>query len=371
PVMYRILHAHHHRAGDKWCVYPMYDWAHGLEDAIEGITHSICTLEFENHRPLYDWFLDALEIYHPRQYEFARLNLTYTLMSKRKLLQLVEGKHVSGWDDPRMPTLSGLRRRGFSPEAIRTFCKTIGVNKFNSTVDYALLEHCLRGHLNATSPRVMAVLNPLKVVITNYPDGEVDELDAINNPEDASAGTRKVPFGKELYIERDDFMEEPPKKFFRLAPGREVRLRYAFFITCNEVIKDADSNITELHCTYDPATRGGDAPDGRRVKATLHWVSAEHALDAEVRLYDHLFTKENPEDTEEGQDFTANLNPDSLKILNNCKIEPSVKDTQPLDRCQFERLGYFCTDKDSRSDKLVFNKTVGLKDTWAKIQKKR
>jgi len=371
PVMYRILHAHHHRAGDDWCVYPMYDWAHGLEDSVEGITHSICTLEFENHRPLYDWFLDALEIYHPRQYEFARLNLTYTMMSKRKLLQLVKDNHVSGWDDPRMPTLSGLRRRGFSPESIHTFCKTIGVNKFNSTVDYALLEHCLRRHLNATSPRVMAVLNPLKVVIANYPENQTDDLDAVNNPEDALAGTRKVPFGKELYIERDDFMEDPPRKFFRLAPGREVRLRYAYFITCNEVIKDADGNIIELRCTYDPETRGGDAPDGRKVKATLHWASAEHALEAEVRLYDHLFIKENPEETGEGQDFTVNLNPDSLKVLSGCKIEPSVKDTKPLDRFQFERLGYFCTDADSAPDKLVFNKTVGLRDTWAKIQKQQ
>ncbi|MFZ9033885.1 MAG: glutamine--tRNA ligase/YqeY domain fusion protein [Anaerohalosphaeraceae bacterium] len=371
PVMYRILHAHHHRAGDDWCVYPMYDWAHGLEDSIEGITHSICTLEFENHRPLYDWFLDALEIYHPRQYEFARLNLTYMLMSKRKLLQLVKDNHVNGWDDPRMPTLSGLRRRGFSPEAIRNFCKTIGVNKFNSTVDYALLEHCLRQDLNATSRRVMAVLNPLKVVITNYPEGEVDQLDAVNNPEDASAGTRKVPFGKELYIERDDFMEEPPRKFFRLAPGREVRLRYAFFITCHEVIKDDAGNITELHCSYDPQTRGGDAPDGRKVKATLHWVSAEHAVDAEVRLYEHLFTKENPDDTEDGQDFTANINPASLKVLANCKAEPAVAEMKPLDRCQFERLGYFCMDPDSTPEKPVFNKTVGLRDTWAKIQKQK
>ncbi|MHC4835279.1 MAG: glutamate--tRNA ligase family protein, partial [Planctomycetota bacterium] len=283
----------------------------------------------------------------------------------------VKDNHVNGWDDPRMPTLSGLRRRGFSPEAIRTFCKTIGVNKFNSTIDYALLEHCLRGHLNVTSPRVMAVLNPLKVVITNYPDGQIDELDAVNNPEDESAGKRKVPFSKVIYIERDDFMEDPPRKFFRLAPGREVRLRYAYFITCNDLLKDADGNITELHCTYDPATRGGDAPDGRKVKATLHWVSDEHALDAEVRLYDHLFTKENPEDIEEGQDFTANLNPDSLKILENCKIEPSVADTKPLDRCQFERLGYFCTDKDSTAEKLVFNRTVGLRDTWAKLQKQQ
>ncbi|MCD6176046.1 MAG: glutamine--tRNA ligase/YqeY domain fusion protein [Planctomycetes bacterium] len=371
PVMYRILHAHHHRAGDDWCVYPMYDWAHGLEDSIEGITHSLCSLEFENHRPLYDWFLDALGIYHPRQYEFARLNLTYTMMSKRKLSQLIEDGLVSSWDDPRLPTLSGLRRRGFSPESIRTFCKTIGVNKFNSTIDYALLEHCLRDHLNATSPRVMAVLNPLKVVITNYPDGQTDELDAINNPNDESAGTRIVPFSKELYIERDDFMEDPPRKFFRLAPGREVRLRYAYFITCTDVIKDENGEIAELHCTYDPETRGGDAPDGRRVKATMHWVSAKHARDAEIRLYDHLFTKENPEDVEDGQDFTANLNPDSLKVLTGCKIEPSVKNTKPLDRFQFERIGYFCTDTDSTPDKLIFNRTVGLRDTWAKVQKQQ
>ncbi|OQY06971.1 MAG: glutamine--tRNA ligase [Planctomycetales bacterium 4572_13] len=371
PVMYRILHATHHRTDDDWCVYPMYDWAHGLEDSIEGITHSICTLEFENHRPLYDWFLDALEIHHPRQYEFARLNLTYTMMSKRKLLQLVNNRLVSGWDDPRLPTLSGLRRRGFSPKSIRDFCATIGVNKFNSTVDYALLEHCLRKDLNATSPRVMAVLNPLKIIITNFPDGQADELDAVNNPEDESAGTRIVPFSKMLYIERDDFMEDPPRKFFRLAPGREVRLRYAYFITCNEVVKDDNGEVVELRCTYDPATRGGDAPDGRRVKATLHWVSAEHALDAEIRLYDHLFTKENPDDVEDGQDFTANINQDSLKVLGGCKIEPSVKNAESLRRFQFERLGYFCTDADSTPEKLIFNKTVGLRDTWAKIQKQQ
>jgi glutaminyl-tRNA synthetase len=370
PVMYRILHASHHRQGDAWCVYPMYDWAHGIEDSIEGITHSICTLEFENHRPLYDWFLDQVGAYHPQQIEFARLNLTYTVMSKRKLLQLVKEKHVSGWDDPRMPTICGLRRRGFSPEAIRQFCKVIGVNKFNSTVDYALLEHCLRDHLNATSPRVMAVLNPLKVVITNYPDGQTEEMDAVNNPEDPNAGTRKVPFSKVLYIEQEDFMQEPPKKFFRLAPGREVRLRYAYFITCNEVIKDAKGNITELRCTYDPTTRGGDAPDGRKVKATLHWVSAEHAVDAEVRLYEQLFTKENPDETEEGKTFLDNLSTDSLKTITGCKVEPLLKDSKPLDRWQFERLGYFCTDYDSTSNKLVFNKTVGLKDTWAKIQQK-
>lgn len=369
PVMYRILHATHHRTGDTWCIYPMYDWAHGLEDSIEGITHSICTLEFENHRPLYDWFLDELGIHHPQQIEFARLNLTYTVMSKRKLLRLVREKFVRGWDDPRMPTISGLRRRGFSPESIRNFCKVIGVNKFNSTVDYALLEHCVRDDLNRTSPRVMAVLRPLKVVLTNYPEGQVEWTEAVNNPEDPAAGTRKIPFSKVLYIEQDDFMETPPKKFFRLAPGREVRLRYAYFIRCEQVIKDAEGNIVELHCTYDPATRGGNAPDGRKVKATLHWVAAEHALDAEVRLYEHLFTKEDPDQTEEGQDFSANINPDSLQVLTGCKVEPSLKTTRPLDRWQFERLGYFCTDSDSRDGRLVFNRTVTLKDTWAKIQK--
>jgi glutaminyl-tRNA synthetase len=371
PVMYRIVHATHHRQGDAWCVYPMYDWAHGLEDSIEGITHSICTLEFENHRPLYDWFLDALDIHHPQQIEFARLNLTYTVMSKRKLLRLVADGHVSAWDDPRMPTISGLRRRGFSPTSIRSFCKTIGVNKFNSTIDFALLEHCLRQDLNKTSPRVMAVLNPLKVHITNFPEDQTDALDAVNNPEDPTAGTRQVPFSRTIYIERDDFMEDPPRKFFRLAPGREVRLRYAYFITCTDVIKDEQGNVLELHCTYDPETRGGDSPDGRKVKATLHWVSAEHGLDAEVRVYDHLFTKEDPEDTAEDQDFTANLNPDSRSILSNCKVEPSLKDAQALDRFQFERLGYFCTDPDSTPKKLVFNKTVGLRDTWAKIQKQQ
>jgi glutaminyl-tRNA synthetase len=371
PVMYRIVHATHHRQSDAWCVYPMYDWAHGLEDSIEGITHSICTLEFENHRPLYDWFLDALDIHHPQQIEFARLNLSYTVMSKRKLLRLVQDGHVKAWDDPRMPTISGLRRRGFSPAAIRSFCKTIGVNKFNSTIDYALLEHCLRKDLNKTSPRVMAVLNPLKVVITNFPEGQSDSLEAVNNPEDPAAGTRQVPFSRTIYIERDDFMEDPPRKFFRLAPGREVRLRYAYFITCTDVIKDDQGNVTELHCTYDPETRGGDSPDGRKVKATLHWVSAEQGLDAEVRVYEHLFTQEDPEDTADDQDFTANLNPDSLKTLSNCKVEPSLKNCQALDRLQFERLGYFCTDADSSPEKLVFNKTVGLRDTWAKIQKQQ
>ena len=369
PVMYRILHATHHRTGDKWCIYPMYDWAHGLEDSIEKITHSICTLEFENHRPLYDWFLDELGVYHPQQIEFARLNLSYTVMSKRKLLQLVQEGLVSGWDDPRMPTICGLRRRGYSPEAIRNFCRRISVNKFNSTVDIALLEHCVREDLNKTSPRVMAVLRPLKVVIDNYPKGQVEEMEAINNPEDPSAGTRKVPFSGELYIERDDFMEEPPKKFYRLAPGREVRLRYAYFVRCTEVIKDANGEIVELHCTYDPATRGGDAPDGRKVKSTLHWVCARHALDAEARLYEHLFRKQDPEDVEQGQDFTANSNPNSLALLSNCKVEPSLAGAEPLSRYQFERIGYFCVDSDSSEDKLVFNRTVTLRDPWAKIQK--
>jgi glutaminyl-tRNA synthetase len=371
PVMYRILHAAHHRTGDQWCLYPMYDWAHGFEDSIEKITHSICTLEFENHRPLYDWFLDQLPVFHSQQIEFARLNLTFTVMSKRKLLRLVQERHVSGWDDPRMPTLSGMRRRGYSPEAIRNFCTVIGVNKFNSTVDFALLEHCLREDLNKTSPRVMAVLDPLKVVIDNYPQGQAEEMDAVNNPEDASAGTRKVPFSKVIYIEREDFMEQPPKKFFRLAPGREVRLRYAYFITCTDVVKDAAGNITEIHCTYDPATRGGDSPDGRKPKATLHWVPAENALDAEVRLYDHLFTKENPDETQEGQDFTINLNPESLRVLAGCKVEPYLADAKPLDRFQFERLGYFAADPDSKPGRLIFNRTVTLRDTWAKIQKQQ
>ena len=369
PIMYRILLSDHHRTGNKWCIYPTYDWAHGLEDSIEQITHSICTLEFENHRPLYDWFLDALGIYHPQQIEFARLNLTYTVMSKRKLLQLVQEKLVKGWDDPRMPTISGMRRRGCSPQAIRNFCSIIGVNKFNSTVDFALLEHCLREDLNKTSPRAMAVIRPLKVIIDNYPQGKTEYLDAINNPEDASAGTRQVPFSRELYIEQDDFMEDPPKKFFRLAPGREVRLRYAYFIKCTSAVKDASGKIIELHCTYDPATRGGDAPDGRKVKSTIHWLSAPHALKAEVRLYDHLFTNKNPDDVPEGRNFTANLNPKSLEVLPNCFVEPDLKDAKPLSRYQFERLGYFCVDPDSTVDNLVFNRTVTLRDEWAKIQK--
>jgi len=369
PVMYRILRSSHHRTGDAWCIYPTYDWAHGLEDSIEGITHSICTLEFENHRPLYDWFLDELGVYHPQQIEFARLNLSYTVMSKRKLQQLVQQGLVSGWDDPRMPTICGLRRRGCSPRAVRSFCKRISVNKFNSTVDIALLEHCVREDLNKTSPRVMAVLRPLKVVIDNYPADQVEELEAVNNPEDASAGTRKVPFSQGLYIEREDFMEEPPKKFFRLAPGREVRLRYAYFIRCTNVVKDETGEVVELHCTYDPATRGGDAPDGRKVKATLHWVSAAHSLEAEVRLYDHLFTKENPDDVENGVDFKSNVNPNSLEMLVSCRVEPSLAGAAPLSRYQFERLGYFCVDPNSSKGKLVFNRTVTLRDPWAKIQK--
>jgi len=370
PVMYRILHAEHHRTGSKWCIYPTYDWAHGLEDSIESVTHSICTLEFENHRPLYDWYLDKLEVHHPQQIEFARLELTYTVMSKRKLLQLVEEKHVVGWDDPRIPTISGMRRRGYSPESIQEFCRRIGINKFNSTIDFALLEHCVREDLNKTSNRVMAVLRPLKVVIDNYPEEQEEWMDAVNNPEDPEAGSRKVPFSKVFYIEQDDFMEDPPKKFYRLAPGREVRLRYAYFITCTDVIKDDNGQIVELRCSYDPATRGGNSPDGRKVKSTIHWVSATHALRAEVRLYDHLFAKERPEDTADGEDFKSNLNPESLTTLSDCMIEPSLKDANTLDRFQFERLGYFCLDRETTKEKMVFNRTVTLRDTWAKIQKK-
>ncbi len=371
PVMYRILRAEHHRTGNKWCIYPMYDWAHGQSDSIEKITHSICTLEFEDHRPLYDWFLDQLGVYHPQQIEFARLNLTYTVMSKRKLLQLVAEGHVSGWDDPRMPTISGLRRRGFTPESIRVFCERIGLAKRDSTVDVALLEHCLREDLNRKSPRVMAVLRPLKVVIVNYPEDRVEELDAVNNPEDPAMGTRKVPFSRVFYIERDDFREDAPKKFYRLGPGREVRLRYAYFVKCVDVVKDpATGEVVEIHCTYDPATRGGDAPDGRKVKATLHWVSAAHAVEAEVRLYDRLFLKETPGDEKEGVDFKAHLNPESLVVLRSCRLEPSLAHALPESRYQFERLGYFCVDSvDSREGKPVFNQTVLLRDTWAKIEK--
>ncbi|GAB4573724.1 MAG: glutamine--tRNA ligase/YqeY domain fusion protein [Anaerolineae bacterium] len=368
PVMYRILHAEHPRTGDKWCIYPMYDFAHGQSDSIEGITHSICTLEFEDHRPLYDWFIEQLGIFHPRQIEFARLNVTYTITSKRKLLKLVQDGYVSGWDDPRMPTLRGLRRRGVPPEAIRKFCDATGVSKSNSIVEMQLFDYVLRGELNQTSPRVMGVLNPLKVVITNYPEGQVEYMEAINNPEDPSAGTRQVPFSRVLYIERDDFMEDPPRKFYRLAPGREVRLRYAYFITCQDVIKDDEGNIVELHCTYDPATRGGDAPDGRKVKATLHWVSAEHAVPCEVRLYDYLFKE--PEPGSGGRDFLEDLNPDSLEVVPNAYLEPSVVGAAPGTRYQFERLGYFCVDPDSTEEKLVFNRTVGLRDKWAKISQK-
>ncbi|MFH0811286.1 MAG: glutamine--tRNA ligase/YqeY domain fusion protein [Pseudomonadota bacterium] len=370
PVMYRILHATHHRTGDNWCIYPMYDWAHGLEDSIEGITHSICTLEFEDHRPLYDWFLDQLGAHHPQQIEFARLNLTYTVMSKRKLLTLVEEGYVSGWADPRMPTIAGMRRRGYPPEAIQIFCERIGVAKSNSTVGIALLEHCVREGLNKRAPRVMAVLRPLRVVIDNYPDGQVEALEAVNNPEDPSMGTRNVPFSRVLYIERDDFREEPPKKFYRLAPGREVRLRYAYIIRCVDVVKDEETGkVIELHCTYDPETKSGSAQSNRQVKATIHWVSAAHSLEAEVRLYDHLFTQENPEDVKEGADFTSTLNPKSLETLTSCRIEPGLAGAKPGSRYQFERLGYFCVDAvDSSPEKLVFNRTVTLRDTWAKIE---
>ncbi len=370
PVMYRILHARHHRTGDKWCIYPMYDYAHGQSDSIEKITHSLCSLEFEDHRPLYDWFIRELGIFPSRQIEFARLNLSYTILSKRKLLQLVNSNLVSGWDDPRMPTLSGMRRRGYPAAAIRKFCDAIGVAKANSTVDIALLEHLVREDLNQHAHRVMAVLRPLKIVLLNYPEGQTEELDAINNPEDESAGSRKVPFSRELYIERGDFMEDPPKKFFRLAPGREVRLRWGYLVRCVEVVKNEDGEIVEIHCTYDPETRGGYAPDGRKVRGTIHWVSAAHALTAKVRLYDHLFTKPDPDDVEEGQDFTANLNAESMEVLDTCKVEPSLAAAAPGDPVQFERLGYFCVDsEESPTEQLVFNRTVTLRDSWAKIQK--
>jgi glutaminyl-tRNA synthetase len=372
PVMYRILHAAHPRTADKWCIYPMYDWAHGLEDSIEGVTHSICTLEFEAHRPLYDWFLEELGVYHPQQIEFARLNLTYTVVSKRLLLKLIQGGFVSGWDDPRMPTLSGLRRRGYTPEAIRDFCRRSGVAKANSTIDIAFLEYCLRQDLNRRAQRVMGVLRPLRLVIDNYPEDLVEEMDAVNNPEDPDAGTRKVPFSRVLYIEQEDFREDAPEKYFRLVPGREVRLRYAYFVTCVGVVKDEKTGeVVEIHCTYDPATRGGDSPDGRKVKSTLHWVSAEHALEAEVRLYDYLFTKEDPTDVEDGTDFEDYLNPNSLEVLTSCRVEPSLAGAPHGSRYQFERQGYFCVDPDSSSEKLVFNRTVSLRDTWSKIQKQQ
>jgi glutaminyl-tRNA synthetase len=368
PVMYRILHATHHRTKDAWRVYPTYDWAHGLEDSIEGITHSLCTLEFENHRPLYDWFLEQLEIHHPQQIEFARLNITYTILSKRKLLELVQTKFVEAWDDPRMPTLAGLRRRGFPAEAIRNFCEEIGTAKFNSTIELGVLEEAVRAVLNRTARRVMAVLRPLKVTVINYPPGQTEELEAINNPEDASCGTRKVPFSRELFIERDDFCENPPKEFFRLSPGKEVRLRYAYFIKYEEVIKDTSGNIIELRCSYDPQTRGGNAPDGRKVKATIHWVSAASAIDAQVRLYDRLFTVPEPELTTEGKDFKDYLNRYSLEIIPAAKLEPTLKTAQINERYQFERLGYFCLDaKDTCGQKLIFNRIVTLRDSWAKI----
>lgn len=368
PVMYRILHKSHHRTGSGWCIYPTYDWAHGQSDSIENITHSICTLEFEDHRPLYDWFIDQLGIHHPRQIEFARLNLTYTVMSKRMLLELVEKKYVNGWDDPRMPTISGMRRRGYSPQAIRNFCLQIGLAKAESTVDIAFLEHFIREDLNKKAARVMAVLNPLKVIIDNYPDSKEEELTAVNNPEDPCAGTRKIPFSKILYIEREDFIEDPPKKFYRLAPGREVRLRYAYFIKYVDAVKDSDGSILELHCTYDPATRGGDAPDGRKVKATLHWVSAKHSIPAEVRLFGHLFIKENPLKLEEGSDFKENLSPHSSQVVKDVRLEPSLDGAKPGNIYQFERLGYFCVDPETTNEKIVFNRTVTLKDEWAKIR---
>jgi glutaminyl-tRNA synthetase len=369
PVMYRILHMAHHRTGNAWCIYPMYDYAHGQSDSIERVTHSMCTLEFDNNRPLYNWFIEQLGIFPSRQYEFDRLALTHTLLSKRKLLKLVEEGHVEGWDDPRMPTLTGMRRRGYTSEAIRNFIASVGVSKTNGITQLQQLEYFLRQHLNQIVPRVMCVQKPLRVVIENYPADLVEEMDAINNPEDSSAGTRKVPFSKTLYIEEDDFREDPPKQFYRLAPGREVRLRYAYLITCKEVIKDESGRIVELRCTYDPATRGGTTPDGRKVKSTIHWVSAAHAVPAEVRLYDNLFVKEDPNEVEEGQDFTANLNPDSLQVLRDCQIEPSVREAEPGTKFQFERLGYYCLDRDS-AEKLVFNRTIGLRDTWAKIEKR-
>ncbi|MGA9354888.1 MAG: glutamine--tRNA ligase/YqeY domain fusion protein [Terriglobales bacterium] len=375
PVMYRILHADHHRTGSKWCIYPMYDYAHGQSDSIERVTHSMCTLEFEAHRPLYNWFLQQLGIFASRQYEFDRLSLTYTLLSKRKLLKLVQEKLVSGWDDPRMPTLSGIRRRGYTPEALRNFCNAIGVSKTNGTLELAMLEHFVREDLNKRAPRVMAVLRPLKVVIDNYPEGQTEQMVAVNNPEDESAGKREVPFSKVLYIEQDDFREVPPKKYYRLSPGVEVRLRYGYFITAKSVVKNEKGEVVEVHCTYDPATHGGNAPDGRKVKSTIHWVSAAHAIDAEVRVYDNLFNKEDPNQLSEaqiaeGKDFTANVNPNSLEVITHAKLEPSLANAPVESRYQFERLGYFCVDSDSKPGEPVFNRTVALKDAWAKIEKR-
>ena len=367
PVLYHILKTPHHRTGEEWVIYPMYDFAHGQSDSVEGVTHSICTMEYEDHRPLYDWFLDSLDVYHPQQIEFARLNLSNTVLSKRKLVQLVREGCVGGWDDPRMPTLAGLRRRGYTPESIRNFCEQVGVAKRQNVIDIAMLEHAIRDDLNRRAPRVLAVLRPLKVVIENYPEGQVEHLDAINNPEDPDAGTRKLPFSRELYVERDDFMEDPPRKFFRLGPGREVRLRYGYFITCTDVIKDDAGEVVELRCTYDPETRGGQAPDGRRVRGTIHWVSAEHAVDAEVRLYDHLFTSERPDDDD---DFMTTLNPDSLEFIADAKVEPSLADAVPGEKYQFERIGYFAVDPNSQPGALVFNRTVTLRDSWKKVAAK-
>jgi glutaminyl-tRNA synthetase len=372
PVMYRILHADHHRTGNTWCIYPMYDFAHGQSDSLERVTHSMCTLEFEDHRPLYNWFINELGIFPSQQIEFDRLNLTYTMLSKRKLLQLVREGRVSGWDDPRMPTLSGIRRRGYTPEAVRNFCSAIGVSKTTGSIELAMLEHFVREDLNKRAARAMAVLHPLKVVIDNYPENQTEEMDAVNNPEDASAGSRKVPFSRVLYIEQDDFREVPPPKYFRLSPGREVRLRYGYFITCTSVVKNDKGEVVEVHCTYDPETRGGNSPpDGRKVRSTIHWVSAAHAVDAEVRIYENLFNKEDPNQTVEGEDFTANLNPNSLELLTDAKLEPSLANAAPGSRYQFERLGYFCVDPDSAPGKPVFNRTVALKDTWARIEKRK
>jgi len=370
PVMYRILHAEHHRTGNKWCIYPLYDFAHVQSDSLEKVTHSICTLEFEDHRPLYNWFIEQLGIFHSQQIEFDRLSLTYTVLSKRKLLQLVNEGHVRGWDDPRMPTLSGVRRRGYTPEALRNFCNSIGVSKTNGTIELAMLEHFLREDLNKRVPRVMAVLRPLKLVIDNYPEGQVEEMEAINNPEDPDAGARKVPFSRVLYIERDDFRENPPKQFYRLSPGREVRLRYGYFVTCTNVVKGSSGEVIEVHCTYDPATRGGNAPDGRKVKSTIHWVSAAHAISSEVRVYDTLFTAENPNEVGEGKDWTANLNSHSLEVISDAKLEPSLGHAASGSKYQFERLGYFCVYPYSRPGAPVFNRTVALKDTWAKVEKR-
>jgi glutaminyl-tRNA synthetase len=368
--MYRILHSSHHRTGDKWCIYPMYDYAHGQSDSIEKVTHSMCTLEFADHQPLYRWYIENLGIFPSQQIEFDRLNLTYTLLSKRRLLQLVNEGYVSGWNDPRMPTISGIRRRGYTPEAIRNFVWSVGVSRTNGIVDLAMLEHFVREDLNKRAPRAMAVLRPLKVVIDNYPEGQSEELDAVNNPEDPGAGTRKVPFSREIYIEQDDFREMPPPKYFRLSPGREVRLRYAYLITCTGVVKNAQGEAVEVHCTYDPATRGGNTPDGRKVKSTIHWVSASHAVESEVRLYETLFNKEDPSQVEPGKDFTSNINPNSLEVVSSAKLEPSLSGSAPGSRYQFERLGYFCVDPDSTRGKPVFNRTVALKDTWAKIEKR-